>query len=165
MRFTLIQSVLAVALLSLGVAIGTTLFVNAKQRQRVEICGNNLGTLWKAAQCRRLLRFGGTQPGYQYGYGAAFWRALRSQEANPSPMDAATTLRNASVLQCPLAATDYRGPSGDANQYGDNDPLGADAIDAHGSQSPTNVLLKSGTVMLVQRPHPIWVAAYQMTCP
>lgn len=99
-------------------------------------------------------------------HGGAFW--LHLSRVNPPLID--ETLRD--LYMCPVegrrntgGTTDYRGPNGNANVFGDGDPVSADKVDNHGSGEGGNVLRKSGDVQTVPESDRLWTLAGTKTCP
>ena len=76
------------------------------------------------------------------------------------------------IFSCPVVAsrtlqdeTDFRGPNGNVNVFGDGDPVGADKIGNHGHSAGGNVMRKSGDVITVPADDELWILAGQKTCP
>lgn len=77
------------------------------------------------------------------------------------------------LYDCPLSstppapgATQFRGPSSDANFFKDLDPIAADEISAHGTpETYINVLLKDGRVVRADYLSYYWIVAATMTTP
>jgi len=134
---------------------------DAGTRGRLTECSNNLSQLWKM-QWNYMAQFGGRAKLMPPDTGGAFWLAL--SKTTPPLID--ESLHD--IYRCPASAkpaaagaTDYRGPAGDVNTFGDGDPVGACEDPGHGPF--VVVLRKSGDVMSVSRDDALWKAALEKT--
>ena len=137
----------------------------ATRNAKITGCVNNLSQLWKM-QHNYMVMFGGTERAMPSETGGQFWMKLTM--TTPPIVDA--TL--ADVYNCPIKAsppgagrTDYRGPSGNVNEYADGDAVGADKDGNHGPNEGGNVLRKSGDVQNVSANDPMWTHAERKTTP
>ncbi len=116
------------------------LMVKSMNAAKLQSCRNNLKQLW-LTQSNYRVQYGGPQKLFPKETGGAFWLKL----SRPPTVLIDASLQD--VYVCPhrtlrAGATDYRGPSGDVNQFGGEDPVGA-CIGNHPDGSAV-ILRKSG---------------------
>ena len=138
-----------------GIVLVIILFVlfipalsRASRQDKIQACAGNLGLLHKARQSASL----------PFHPGSKYWTDLPGVDA--------------SALHCPLRdpheplPVDYWGPSEDPSGRSEDEPIGCDAPDnhSHSGREGSNILLKSGRVVLDNRhgPDSLFGAAVRM---
>jgi hypothetical protein len=137
----------------------------ATRNAKVISCVNNQSQLWKMMN-NYMVMYGGSRKAMPSTTGGAFWLELSRTSpplVDPSMMD----IYECAVEGGPNAAgtTDYRGPAGNVNTFGDGDPVGADKVGNHGRGEGGNVVRKSGDIQTVSEMDPLWTAAGAKTEP
>lgn len=135
---------------------------------RLTACASNLSQLWKT-HANYAIQFGGRKKLYAHGpewQGGKFWSSLT--RTHPPLIDP----EQIDILDCPsssnvpaLGQAEYRGPTGDLNDYQLSAPVGADREGAHGADDSGNVLLKKGSVDSYGAKHAVWLRARATTRP
>jgi hypothetical protein len=138
--------------------------VRATHNAKITACCNNLAMLWKA-QANYMVRHGGVAKAMPVETGTDFW--VKLTETDPPIFDETMT----DVFYCPLGglgkygSTNYRGPAGNVNTFGDGDFVGADFLTNHSSDGSEggNVLRKSGDVQLAgDARNPLWRMSFDV---
>ena len=132
-------------------AINVPLLIRSRVAMQRRQCANNLQQLWKMENVYMASQ-GGCMKLYPPQTGGAFWLHLNKPTWRP-PLIPDSAL---DVYFCPVSGnptikgkTDYLGPRLNVQQLGDNEWIGADHPDNHGSWASygSNGLLKSGNIL------------------
>ncbi|MHC4607860.1 MAG: RNA polymerase sigma factor, partial [Planctomycetota bacterium] len=122
--------------------------VPVDDRQKLLICVNNLSQLWKQMNSY-MVQYGGPYKLMPEESGYAFWLVLVNKGTPPLVSGAWD------IFVCPASGaeprkgfTNYRGPNGNVNWFGDGDVVGC-CEPGHHPDGRINVLRKSGDVQTV----------------
>lgn len=132
-----------------------------RESRKKRDCALHLTQLWKM-QNVYMVQYGGPRKLMPSETGGAFWLKLSKP---PTALIDATLeeFYHCPFRQGPSGTTDYRGPNGDVNRFGDGDPVGA-CIGHHPDGSAT-VLRKSGDVLTVEKDDAFFKLALEKTAP
>ena len=163
--FTLVELLVVIVIIGILAALLLPAIARAIRNAKVTSCVNNQSQLWKMMN-NYMVQFGGTMKSMPSETCSDFWIKLTT--ITPPLID--PTLKD--IFACSVKGagvsygqTDYRGPNGNVNTFGDGDPVGSDKTDNHGTNEGGNVLRKSGDVTTVPPGDALWAAASTKTCP
>ena len=151
--FTLVELLVVIVIIGILAALLLPAIARAIRNAKVTGCLNNLKQLW-IMQNNYMVQFGGRRKIFPTESGGLFW--LKLKNITPPLIDSTVyDIFVCNVLGTTPAdgtTTDYRGPNGNVNSFGDGDPVGADKQANHdqgGVSEGGNILRKSGDVVTV----------------
>ena len=160
--FTLVELLVVIVIIGILAALLLPALAQSITRSKVIQCSSNLKQLY-TMMWTYATRYRGQWP---TDTGSDFW--LKLSTVTPPLIDPDL----AEIYACPVkgippgvGSTDYRGPSGNANLYGESDPVGADKVGNHGPENGGNVIRKAGDVREVDPNDPLWAKAGLKTTP
>lgn len=163
--FTLVELLVVIVIIGILASLLLPAVARAIRNAKVTSCVNNQSQLWKM-MINYMAQHGGYMKAMPPEIGSAFWIKLTT--TTPPMID--STLKE--IFFCPMLGqggpygqTDFRGPNGNVNSFGDGDPVGSDKPGNHGSGEGGNVLRKSGDCVTVSEADNIWIMASTKTCP
>ena len=163
--FTLVELLVVIVIIGILAALLLPAIARAIRNAKMTACSNNLSQLFKM-QTNYMVTFGGSFKSMPSETCGSFW--IKLTQVSPPLIDA--TLKD--IFACSVkgtgvtfGVTDYRGPNGNINTFGDGDAIGADKLNNHGTGEGGNVLRRSGDVTIVAASDTLWTQAASKTCP